>query len=662
MASPSSDASPMANAPPASPPPPATPTPVVVGFQTKKMVDVQGAMPPASSTAATVTPERMAYLVATLAKLPELDLGETARVKTCFAAALGEGRENIVNSLELRVVLSDLGLYPSEEELKLVLRAYRDRVNLVGLTRYLRLYKKEFWLNQVAARSTTGQAQQATPGVAGSPDTGAIASTATNNSSKKSQLAGASSGPTNDASSTTGSAGGVRHTYAVFSNNHAPPDVAAGRHDEDTLRAFVALGGGEDGSGEISAATLRDAVRGFGLTIDIDAMIRTVDVHHSGMLDYVDFCALWAAQADTTSSDSIGSALRQASADAERHGSINENSSPTPISTTSRRLMSVLMTPSRRCSLAAGMLQRHSYLLTSGYENGTSQPITPRLAAAAAAAGAGSVVGGMSGNNTRPPTSCEQPDGGADSMGHRGIGASAMRAPVTAAAAPAPITEEEHALLVRMFFFPEQFEAVMSSAASNTSEGVGRRGGTRFTLPSRGAQAASPSCAANAANGGAGEGAGGANTASVSQRLASQRKLSQSNLSGSYTNSGARPWSQTRRGGSKKRSLKAGTKRRGGGGNNKNDGSEVDASDDLAADFFSPKNQNVYRPPSPMLLSMRNSTAYRNRVKRLEEQKHVSRGEDTYQARQGRLYAATAARDYGADGESPSRPAKSSTW
>lgn len=64
--------------------------------------------------------------------------------------------------------------------------------------------------------------------------------------------------------------------------------------DVDTLRAFVALGGGSDRRGDINAENLRNACRHFDLTIDIDAMIREVDDDMSGKLEFSEFKSMWA--------------------------------------------------------------------------------------------------------------------------------------------------------------------------------------------------------------------------------------------------------------------------------------------------------------------------------------------------------------------------------
>jgi calmodulin len=64
---------------------------------------------------------------------------------------------------------------------------------------------------------------------------------------------------------------------------------AAASDESDTIDAFVALGGAPDKSGEISADKLRQLVREFGLTIDIETLIREVDTDKSGYIDYEEF-------------------------------------------------------------------------------------------------------------------------------------------------------------------------------------------------------------------------------------------------------------------------------------------------------------------------------------------------------------------------------------
>jgi len=67
----------------------------------------------------------------------------------------------------------------------------------------------------------------------------------------------------------------------------------AGRDDEsDTVDAFIALGGNADKTGEISTEKLRQIVKDFGLTIDIERLIRETDLDHSGQVDYEEFAKM----------------------------------------------------------------------------------------------------------------------------------------------------------------------------------------------------------------------------------------------------------------------------------------------------------------------------------------------------------------------------------
>jgi len=64
----------------------------------------------------------------------------------------------------------------------------------------------------------------------------------------------------------------------------------ANQDDEsDTVDAFIALGGHADKTGEISTDKLRAIVKDFGLTIDIERLIRETDLDHSGFVDYGEF-------------------------------------------------------------------------------------------------------------------------------------------------------------------------------------------------------------------------------------------------------------------------------------------------------------------------------------------------------------------------------------
>ena len=56
--------------------------------------------------------------------------------------------------------------------------------------------------------------------------------------------------------------------------------------------AFIALGGNADKTGEISTEKLRSIIKDFGLTIDIERLIREVDTDHSGYIDYQEFAVM----------------------------------------------------------------------------------------------------------------------------------------------------------------------------------------------------------------------------------------------------------------------------------------------------------------------------------------------------------------------------------
>ena len=64
----------------------------------------------------------------------------------------------------------------------------------------------------------------------------------------------------------------------------------AGQDDEsDTVDAFIALGGNADKTGEVSTDKLRAICKDFGLTIDIERLIRETDTDRSGFIDYEEF-------------------------------------------------------------------------------------------------------------------------------------------------------------------------------------------------------------------------------------------------------------------------------------------------------------------------------------------------------------------------------------
>ncbi|KAG5488133.1 hypothetical protein LSCM1_08200 [Leishmania martiniquensis] len=551
--------------------------------------------------------EQWKVLAGILAKLPDLDLCEMSRVKSCFSAALGEGRENIMNGLELRVVFGELGLYPSEAELNLILSAYRGRVSLVTLTQYLRLYKKELWVNRAAAAAAAA---------AGRSDSLQMSSVPA-----------------------------IQRSYKAFSSSHHMAAAREGRFavggggDEDTLKAFVALGGSEDGGGEIAASTLRDAIRGFGLTIDIDALIRSVDVHHSGMLDYVDFCALWSQSASTSAElgDAGGAELaggaeggeeaRRASGDPARVADYRRHSSfGSLMSDSHRRFLSLMANTPRRASLAAGALRRRSQVLTQQREQTSASPHargSRRLPQSTSISGtAAACSGSVSGTG----------------YGHSVRGVAALKASATP---PTPITDEEHMTLVSMYLFPEQYES------------------TARRVPHFAAAPHLGSVAPGAAGAG---GTAGGESMPYSGAL-HLKSLSRPSVAGARSRSSSR---QTRGVGGSLAAKKG------------NNGVDADGGNTLIADFFSPRNHNVYRPPSPMILSMRSTTAHRNRLKRLEQQRKarkvqlppVAAATMAYQQQRQRLgsHATTAATRGGSDGlgdldnVATASPSKVSTW
>eukprot|EP00873_Tetraselmis_striata_P016282 jgi/Tetstr1/436546/TSEL_002701.t1 len=62
--------------------------------------------------------------------------------------------------------------------------------------------------------------------------------------------------------------------------------------DSDTVAAFVAMGGAEDRSGEVSVEKLMAVVQDFELAIDLPSMLREVDKDKSGKIDFNEFKTL----------------------------------------------------------------------------------------------------------------------------------------------------------------------------------------------------------------------------------------------------------------------------------------------------------------------------------------------------------------------------------
>ncbi|EKF37664.1 hypothetical protein MOQ_002138 [Trypanosoma cruzi marinkellei] len=157
--------------------------------------------------------------------MPELNLDETLRVRDIFSEFVND--EYITTMFTLRVVLSQLGMYPCDEELSFLLGVFENKISINNLCHYLRFYKRKF---QISARQRRGE----------------------------------------------------------------NPEGSAQEECEDTLRAFVSLGGAEDGTGSVQLEDLRKVCRDFGLTIDIDAMlVDVVDIEYQKTLNYTEFCDMW---------------------------------------------------------------------------------------------------------------------------------------------------------------------------------------------------------------------------------------------------------------------------------------------------------------------------------------------------------------------------------
>ena len=70
---------------------------------------------------------------------------------------------------------------------------------------------------------------------------------------------------------------------------------------EDTLDAFVALGGDEDGGGHIESSRLIEIVKKeFQMTIDIEQLINEIDEDGSGKIEYEEFMSLLSKGGDAS--------------------------------------------------------------------------------------------------------------------------------------------------------------------------------------------------------------------------------------------------------------------------------------------------------------------------------------------------------------------------
>ena len=75
-----------------------------------------------------------------------------------------------------------------------------------------------------------------------------------------------------------------RHVIAEQKKNQSASN------EEDTLDAFVAMGGQEDGEGSIDAQKLINIIKNeFEMTIDIEKLIQDIDEDGSGEIEYDEF-------------------------------------------------------------------------------------------------------------------------------------------------------------------------------------------------------------------------------------------------------------------------------------------------------------------------------------------------------------------------------------
>ena len=68
-------------------------------------------------------------------------------------------------------------------------------------------------------------------------------------------------------------------------------------NEEDTLDAFVALGGGEGKEGHIDASQLISIIKNeFEMTIDIESLVKEIDEDESGEIEWDEFVKLLSFQ------------------------------------------------------------------------------------------------------------------------------------------------------------------------------------------------------------------------------------------------------------------------------------------------------------------------------------------------------------------------------
>lgn len=595
-------------------------------------------------TAPDALSDRVRGLAPTLASIPELTLDEASHVRQCFVDLMGE-RENISNTLELRVLLGNLGFYPPERELELLLQAYRHRVNLSGLIRFLRFYKKDYPVYEGPDRSQYHRLVQSNAAQAGD--------------------------------------GGGGGGFPDFS--HLPTSF----QDEDAIRAFVSLGGNEDGSGAVELHRLQHALEEFGVTVDLSEEVLEKDRG----LDFVDFCHVWATSGETAGGTGrcgvLGLLPLSASALAENDDcsfSVLNPQTPGPpslllsrrISHLPQRLLSMLevavsnqtgMTPtayggyaaSSRLSLHRATGQHGSLALSAagggqGYSAGSSsiallaragQPPGMHFPSQEGrnntntnGGGGGGpyldAAGGMiSGNHSYThditvSSDGEGGSGGGGSQGYRknnngGGGADALGG--AGCRTTEPMSQDEHAQLLCVFLFPERYEGKRARISHPNKMGGG--GGVSGGKGGRGGAGHGTNTNASAFTGGGGGGSGGGNPSTGGGGGAAAGGGGAGGAAGPRTGPKSRSPGQGGR-----RHPKSGSHSRGRsprrmlGWKTSTYGRKVDEESD-EDDFLSQKNSGAYRPPSPTILSLRHRTSNKKAQRGPQPQKKTDKDSAT---------------------------------
>ena len=70
-----------------------------------------------------------------------------------------------------------------------------------------------------------------------------------------------------------------------------------GKNEKDTVAAFAAMGGNDDKTGSVKTAQLKEVIDSYELTVDIEMLIGMYDTDESGFLDYDEFSAMLADDA-----------------------------------------------------------------------------------------------------------------------------------------------------------------------------------------------------------------------------------------------------------------------------------------------------------------------------------------------------------------------------